>query len=68
MSVHLSTKKEAYKNEIFAEIEDLKNSELERILRLIRLEKWRGVKFATLKKGQKPLTSSELEAIRHEDR
>lgn len=64
MELHLSISE--YKNEIFHEIEDLKdNEQLERILRLIRLEKWRNVKLANPEKGFKMPSVKELEKIKH---
>ncbi|MBS1647361.1 MAG: hypothetical protein JST67_08470 [Bacteroidetes bacterium] len=64
MALYLTTN--SYKNKIFEELEDLKDAQLEEILRFIRLNKWRGAKFTSLRKGQKSLTAKELEKIRDE--
>lgn len=56
------------KKQIFDEIEDLKKDELENLLRHIRLNKWRNIKFTSLKKGAKHITSKELEKVRHESK
>ncbi|MBS1485985.1 MAG: hypothetical protein JST43_00245 [Bacteroidetes bacterium] len=54
-----------YKNEIFNEIEDLSRKELERVLQLIKLEKWRNVKLANPEKGFRMPSAKALEKIKH---